>query len=98
MNKRLWAALLTAAVTMTSTAVVPYNQVENVIAATTKKPTTAEVVDTSTDGRVTALGYTFRINGSEAIITGYNGTATALSVQSALQAVIKTKIKIKRIR
>lgn len=90
MNKRLWAALLTAAVTMTSTAVVPYNRVENVIAATTKKPTTAGVVDTSTDGRVTALGYTFRINGSEATITGYNGTATALSIPTKISVVQPT--------
>lgn len=85
MNKRLWAALIAAAVTLTSTAVVPCNYEKIVTSAAQKKPNgSAEVADTSTDGRTTAGGFTFSINGTEAMITGYSGTATELNIPTKI--------------
>lgn len=86
MKKRLWAVILAAAVAFTSVEAMPYTDVQPAAAATTKpsNKVTAEVIDTSTDGKITANGYTFSISGGEATITGYNGTAKELSIPTKI--------------
>lgn len=84
MKKRLWAVILAAAVAFTSVEAMPYTDVQPAAAATTKKPSNAEVVENSTDGKITENGYTFSISGGEATITGYNGTAKDLSIPTKI--------------
>ncbi len=79
MNKRIWAAALAAAVTLTSAVTIPYEEARFVMAAQNSK-SGSEVEDTSTDGRTTAGGFTFRITGKEATITGYGGSMKELAI------------------
>ncbi len=87
MNKKLWAVMLAAAVIIKS--VVPVSFMDNeMVTAATKKPSTgtatAQPEDISTDGRTTAGGYTYRVSGKEAVITGYNGTAVDLTIPTKI--------------
>lgn len=87
MNKRIWAAALAAAVTVTSAAMLPYNDRQAVMGAQNAS-SGSEVEDTSTDGRTTAAGFTFTVSGKEATITGYAGSVKDLA--------IPTKITVKQ--
>ncbi len=82
MRRRVWAAALAAAVTLTSAVTIPYEQARFVMAA--PQSTATEVSDTSTDGRTTAGGFTFRITGKEATITGYNGGMKELAIPTKI--------------
>lgn len=84
MNKRIWAAALAAAVTLTSAVTLPYHQVQVVKAAAQNSSGNAEVEDTSTDGRTTAAGFTFSVTGKEATITGYNGGVKELAIPTKI--------------
>lgn len=87
MKKRLGTAILAAAVAFTSVQAVPYVGVQPAAAATTKKPTTtssSETIEKSSDGKVTENGYTFRISGNEATITGYTGTTKDLKIPTKI--------------
>ena len=86
MNKKIWAAALAAAVTVTSAAMLPYEDMRVAMAAAQSSSSGSEVEDTSTDGRTTAGGFSFTISGKEATITGYTGTMKDLA--------IPTKIKV----
>lgn len=84
MNKRIWAAVL-AAVTLTTAVTIPYqNEVQSVMAAAQNSNSGAEVEDTSTDGRTTAGGFTFRVTGKEATITGYSGSMKELTIPTKI--------------
>jgi len=83
MNKRIWAAALAAAVTLTSAVTIPYEEARFVMAAQNSK-SGSEVEDTSTDGRTTAGGFTFRITGKEATITGYGGSMKELAIPTKI--------------
>lgn len=87
MRQRVWAAALAAAVTLTSAVTIPYAEAGYVMAAS--QSAGSEVEDTSTDGRTTAGGFTFRLNGKEAEITGYNGGMKELAIPTKI-AVTKT--------
>lgn len=86
MKKRLGTAILAAAVAFTSVQAVPYLGVQPTAAATTKKPSTSssETIEKSSDGKVTETGYTFRISGNEATITGYTGTTKDLKIPTKI--------------
>lgn len=84
MNKKIWAAALAAAVTLTSAATIPYNEVQLVMAAPQNSSSGSEVEDTSTDGRTTAGGFTFRVSGREATITGYGGSMKELAIPTKI--------------
>lgn len=82
MRQRVWAAALAAAVTLTSAVTIPYAEAGYVMAAS--QSAGSEVEDTSTDGRTTAGGFTFRLNGKEAEITGYNGGMKELAIPTKI--------------
>ncbi len=82
MKKKLWAAMIAAAVAVTSTFQVAYMDKALVLAA--PAASSSEEADTSTDGRTTAAGFVFRINGSEAIITGYTGTEKDIKIPTQI--------------
>ncbi len=84
MNKRIWAAALAAAVSLTSAVALPYEDVQIAAAAAQSSSGNSAVEDTSTDGRTTAGGFTFRVSGNEATITGYSGTAKELSIPTKI--------------
>lgn len=88
MRRRIWAAALAAAVTLTSAVTIPYEQAQFVMAA--PQSTATEVSDTSTDGRTTAGGFTFRITGKEATITGYNGGMKELAIPTKISVTRST--------
>lgn len=86
MNKRIWAAALAAAVTLTSAVTIPYEDVKVVTQAAAQSSSgNAEVEDTSADGRTTAGGFTFRVAGNEATITGYSGAAKELAIPTKIK-------------
>lgn len=88
MSKRIWAAVLVAAVALSSTVMLPMGGTQLVAAATPQKGSAgAEVEDTSTDGRTTATGFQFRVTGKEATITGYSGTTKELAVPTKIKMV-----------
>ena len=82
MRQRVWAAALEAALTLTSAVTIPYAEAGYVMAAS--QSAGSEVEDTSTDGRTTAGGFTFRLNGKEAEITGYNGGMKELAIPTKI--------------
>lgn len=82
MRRKVWAAALAAAVTLTSAVTIPYEETRLVMAA--PQSAGSEVEDTSTDGRTTAGGFTFRINGKEAEITGYSGGMKELAIPTKI--------------
>ncbi|MDE6889943.1 MAG: leucine-rich repeat domain-containing protein [Eubacterium sp.] len=86
MNKRIWAAALAAAVTLTSAVTIPYDrtQVQTVLAAGQSSSSGSEVEDTSTDGKTTAGGFTFTVTGKEATITGYGGSVKELTIPTKI--------------
>lgn len=84
MNKKIWAAVLAAAVTLTSAVTIPYNEAQLVMAAPQNSNSGSEVEDTSTDGRTTAGGFTFRVSGKEATITGYGGSMKELEIPTKI--------------
>lgn len=84
MNKRIWAAVLAAAVTLTSAVTLPYEDVQFAVAAAQSSSGNSAVEDTSTDGRTTAGGFTFRVSGNEATITGYSGAAKDLAIPTKI--------------
>lgn len=83
MNKRIWAAAFAAAVTLTSAVTIPYEE-RPVALAATQSSAAKEVEDTSTDGRTTAGGFTFRVTGKEATITGYGGSMKELEIPTKI--------------
>ena len=85
MNKRIWAAALAAAVMVTSAVTIPYKDVQMAAAAAQSSSSGGEVEDTSADGRTTAGGFTFRVAGNEATITGYSGAAKELSIPTKIK-------------
>lgn len=84
MNKRIWVAALAAAVTLTSAVKIPYEEALAVMAAQQNAGSGSEVEDTSTDGRTTAGGFTFRVTGKEATITGYGGSMKELAIPTKI--------------
>jgi hypothetical protein len=82
MNKRIWAAALAAAVTLTSAAVIPFEFGNTAQAAATSSG--SEVEDKSSDGRTTVAGFTFRVSGNEATITGYHGAVKDLTIPTKI--------------
>lgn len=94
MNRKLWAVILAAAVMIRSVLPISYMDVQTAsAAAAAAKPgaaavtTVAQKTDTSTDGKITAEGFTYRVNGNNAIITGYNGIAQDITIPTKIQYV-----------
>lgn len=85
MNKKIWAAALAAAVTVTSAAMLPYEDMRVAMAAAQSSSSGSEVEDTSTDGRTTAGGFSFTVSGREATITGYTGTVKDLAIPTKIK-------------
>ncbi len=89
MNKKLWAVMLAAAVMIKSVVPISYLDVSTATAAT-KKPSTSTSTTTkvgeevSTDGKTTASGFTYRVVGTEAVITGYGGTAKDITIPTKI--------------
>lgn len=83
MSKRLWAVILAAAVTLVSAVPVSFNGIQTAAAAANSTSGKTEE-DTSDDGKTTAKGYTFKIVGGEAAITGYNGTEKELTIPTKI--------------
>ena len=85
MNKKIWAAALAAAVTVSSAAMLPYEDMRFAMAAAQSSSSGSEVEDTSTDGRTTAGGFSFSVSGKEATITGYTGTVKDLAIPTKIK-------------